>query len=124
MGSIVNTTMSVLASAARTASVNSSDFRNRHHRGVRVHINATDSAATPSVVFTVQGKDSITGEYYTLLASAAVTGASDTYLLVYPGATAASNVAVNLALPPYWRVIATAGDADSLTYEVTAELLK
>lgn len=124
MGSIVNTTMSVLASAARTASVNSSDFRNRHHRGVRVHINVTADPASASVTFTVQGKDSITGDYYTLLASAAVAAVGDTYLLIYPGATAASNAAVNLALPPYWRVSAAAADSDSLTYEVTAELLK
>lgn len=124
MGAVNNTNLSVHASAARTASIDSSDFRNRHHRGVRVHINATASAATPSVVFTIQGKDAINGEYYDLLASAAVTGAGDTYLLVYPGATTAANLVANLALPPTWRVKAVAADADSLTYEVTAELLK
>lgn len=118
-----NKTRTLLASAARTASIDTDDQRNARHRGVRVHINATASSATPSVVFTVQGKDNLTGDYYTLLASAAVTGTGDTYLLIYPTATAASNVAVNLALPPYWRVSAVAADADSLTYSVTAELL-
>jgi hypothetical protein len=118
-----NTSRTLLASAARTASVDTADQRNAYHRGVRIHIDATALAATPSVVFTVQGKDSITGDYYTLLASAAITATGDTYLLVYPGATAAANTVANLALPPVWRVSVVAGDADSLTYAVTAELL-
>lgn len=114
---------SILASAARTASTETPDQRNAVHRGVRVHINATASAATPSVVFTIQGKDQVTGDYYDLLASAAVTGAGDTYLLLYPGAAVTSNVSANAVLPPHWRVKAVAGDADSLTYGITAELL-
>lgn len=118
-----NVTKTLLASAARTASVNTADLRNAHHRGARVHINATAAADTPSVVFTVQGKDPVTGDYYDLLASAAVTGAGDTYLLIYPGATVTANVSANAVLPPHWRVKAVAADADSLTYSITAELL-
>jgi len=123
MAIVANKQVTVLASAARTATTQSADQFNSGHKGVRVHINATASAATPSVVFTVQGKDDITDDYYTLLASAAVTGAGDTFLLVYPTATAGANTAANLALPAVWRVDCTAADADSLTYSVTAELL-
>lgn len=54
MGSVVNSSLSVLPLAARTASVNSPDFRNRHHRGVRVHINVTaDPAASDSLTYEV-----------------------------------------------------------------------
>lgn len=113
----------LMPSAARTATTNSGDQRNGKHRGVRVHINATAKADTPSVVFTIQGKDNLTGDYYTILASAAVTDVGDTFLLVYPGVAAAANAAVSQVLPPHWRVLCTAADADSLTYEITAELL-
>lgn len=113
----------LLALTARTATVATADQGNRYHRGVRVHVEVTAAADTPSVVFTIQGKDAISGDYYTLLASAAVTGISENYYLVYPGGTAAANLVANLALPPVWRVNCVAADADSITYRVTAELL-
>lgn len=119
-----NSNRTLLASAARTASVDTADQRNAYHRGVRIHIDATVLPGSAcSNVFTVQGKDSITGDYYTLLASAAIVGTGDTFLYIYPGATAAANAAVNLSLPSTWRVSVAAGNANSLTYAVTAELL-
>lgn len=124
MGAVVNTSLEVLPIAARTAETASSVFRNRHHRGVRVHFNCTLDPGTAAVVATVQGKDTITGEYYTLLASASIAATGDTYLLVYPGAAVTSNVSVNQPLPPYWRVLVTVNDTESLTYGITAELLK
>lgn len=120
---MANRVRTVLASAARTATVNSPDFRNASSKGARVHIDVTAVTATPSVVFTIQGKDNLTGDYYTLLASAAVTATGDTYLVVYPGVAAAANTAVSLPLSPYWRVNCVHGDADSITYGVTVELL-
>ncbi len=113
----------LLPSAARTATTQTADQRNARHRGVRVHINTTVDPAAASVVFTVQGKDNLTGDYYTLLASAAVTAVGDTYLHIYPGIAAAANTAVSAVLPPYWRVLCTHADGDSITYEITAELL-
>ena len=118
-----NVIRQVLPSAERTATNNSRDFRNGQHRGIRLHIDVTDADATPSVVFTIQGKDTLADEYYTVLASAAVTEAGHTTLHVYPGIAAASNVSVSAVLPPYWRVLATHADADAITYSVTAELL-
>jgi len=116
-------TFTVLESAARTASVNSSTFPNSRHKGLHLVIDATASAATPSVVFTIQGYSPLGDDYYTILASAAVTGAATTVLRVYPGLAAAANLAVSDCLPPLWRVSAVAGDADSLTYSVAALLL-
>jgi hypothetical protein len=116
-------TMTLLPSAARTATTNSGDLKNHQHRGVHVVIDAAAAAATPSVVFTVQGKCPLSGQYYTILASAAVTGVSTTVLRVFPGATAAANLTANDCVPENWRVLATAADADSLTYSVSACLL-
>lgn len=113
----------LLASVARTASVNTDDQFNVGHRGCHLVIDATASAATPSVVFTIQGKDPASGKYYTILASAAVTGVSTTVLRVFDGATPAANLAANDVLPAVWRVSAVAGDADSLTYSIGVSLV-
>lgn len=116
-------TLTVFESAARTASVNSATFPNSRHRGLHLVIDATASAATPSVVFTIQGYSPLGDDYYTILASAAVTGAATTVLRVYPGLAAAANLVVSDFLPPLWRVSVVAGDSDSLTYSVAALLL-
>lgn len=116
-------TKALFASAARTASHQSEDQLNRGHRGVRVVINATASAATPSVVFTIQAKDVTSNTYQTVLASAAVTGTGTTVLKVYPGITAAANASVSDVLAPIWRLDVAHGDADSLTYSVGVDLL-
>lgn len=118
--------VTVLASAARTASVDSATFVNAdgYYRGVHLVIDATASAATPSVVFTIQGYSPLGDDFYTILASAAVTGAATSVLRVYPGLTAANNLVANDVLPPLWRVSIAAGDSDSLTYSVGAILLR
>ncbi len=115
-----NQEVTALASAARTTSVNSPDLRNLYGRGVVVVINATAHGAAPSVVFTIKGKSSLDGSYYTILASVAITGNGTTVLRVYPGLTAATNLVVSDVLPAVWRVEAVAGNTDSLTYSVSA----
>lgn len=111
------------ASAARTATGNSGDLYNGQHRGLHLVIDVTAIVSTPSVVFTIQGKDDLSGQYYTILASAAITGTGTTVLRVYPGLTASANVTANDALPLTWRVLATHGNANSITYSVGACLI-
>lgn len=114
----------MLASAARTASVASATFANiQGHRGIQIVIDATAAADTPSVVFTLQGYSGTGDDYYTILASVAITGTGTTVLRVYPGLTGANNTIANDVLPAQWRVNAVAGDSDSLTYSVAAILL-
>lgn len=113
----------VFASAARTATEPSATFANYGHRGLHVVIDATASADTPSVVFTIQGYSGLGDDYYTILASAAVTGTGTTVLRVFPGATNAANTVANDVLPGLWRVNAVHADADSITYSVNAWLL-
>lgn len=118
-----NTQGTVLASAARTASVDSADLTNYNARGVHVIIDATAITATPSITATIQGKDTLSGKYYTILASAAITGVSTTILRVYPGITTAANLAAADVLPRTWRVSVVAGDADSITYSIGYSLI-
>jgi len=115
-----NLAVSLLASAARTATVSSSDQTNYNHRGVKVFINVTAAVDTPSVVFTIEEKDSVGAGYNSILASAAITGTGLTVLTVYPGAVAVANRVANEPLPRTWRVTATHADTDSITYSVSA----
>jgi hypothetical protein len=119
-----NLTGTAFASAARTATGNSGDLDNGNAKGVVVFVNVTATAATPSVTFAIQAKDPASGEYVSLLVSAAVTAAGMTMLTVYPGVTAAANVSASAVLPKTWRVLATHGDADSITYSVGYSLIR
>ena len=118
-----NEVVTLLSSAARTATVATAGQINKSKTGVIITIDVTAIAATPSVVFTIQGFDPVSGKYYTILASAAVTGVSTVTMRVFPGCTAAANVAANDILPRDWRVNCVHGDADSITYTVSAILV-
>lgn len=115
----------LLASAARTATVSSSDIRLYNARGVRVFINATALAATPSVVPTIEMKDPVSGAYTAVLTGAAITTAAPTHVIleVYPGSTAAANLVASRPIGGVFRLTMTAGDADSLTYSAAYEAL-
>lgn len=114
---------SLLASAARTATTDSGDVGNVGGCGVIVVIDVTAVSATPSVVFKIQGKDKVSGKYYDLLESAAVTAVGTTVLMVHPALTVAANTKASALLPDIWRLLATAGDADSITYSVSGTLV-
>lgn len=115
--------VTVLASDARTASSDSPEVLNENGRGVDVIIKVS---AVPgggvSATFTIQGKDPVSGDFYTLLASAAITATGTTVLRVFPGATVTANVSANAALPRVFRVSVAHSDAGSFTYSVGANI--
>jgi len=118
-----NTQETVLASAARTASINSADFTNHNAKGVHIIINVSAIAATPSIVVTIQGKDPVSGNYYDLLVGTAITATGINVIKVYPGIGQIANGAASDLLPRIWRVSIANADADSITYSVGANLV-
>ena len=112
----------VFASAARTATVSSSKFEGSGAQTLTVAIDATAVAATPSVVFTIERYNPIADDWTAVLASAAVTAVGNTVLVVDPSITVVANATASTSVPFTWRVTATAGDADALTYSVYAEV--
>lgn len=114
--------VTVLASAARTATPDTCEYEVAGYRGLHLTIDATAATATPSVVVTILGVDRASGKTYTILASAAITGAGTTVLRVGPGLTAATNLVASDVLPPVIRIQSAHGDADSLTYSVGLSL--
>lgn len=113
-----NQEITMLASAARTASVDSADFTNYNHRGGHFIIDVTALAATPSIVVTIQGKDALSGKYYDLLVGTAITTVGTTVLKVNPGTGAIAGGAANDMLPRTFRVSVVNADADSITYSI------
>lgn len=121
---MANRTITMLASAARTATNNSATFSNPRGKAIRFNVDCTARAGSASTVFTFQGYDPVGGDYYTLLASAAVTTAATTQYLIGLGNTVTANVSANVPAPPKFRVLATHGTADAHTYSVSAEILE
>ncbi len=115
-------TDTIYSSAARTATPDAPVLINKFNRGVHVIIDVTAIADTPTVVFSIQGKDGVSGNWYTLLASAAIVGTGTTVLRVESGSTEAANTVAAAGVPRVWRIQAVHGDADSITYSVGANL--
>jgi|SRR5687767_7372946 len=112
----------VLISTARIATHNSADMITSGHKGGHIVIDMTAVPGVETVTFTVQGKDPLSGKYYTILASTAISATGTTVLKVFPGATAAANAAANDILPETWRVACTHSASGSFTYSVGASL--
>jgi len=114
----------VLASAARTASPDTQEFEVPfRHQALHLVIDVTAVAATPALTVTVAAVDRLSGQVVTILASAAISTVSTTVLKIGQGLTAAANLVANDLVPNVFRVTATHGDADSITYSIAGQLI-
>lgn len=116
-------TVTAYASAARTATPTAASVPAGRYNFLRVVIDVTAITATPSVVVTIDGLDPVSGKYWNLLTSAAITATGTTVLTVGPGLPVTANVSANQVLPDTLRITMTHGDADSITYTVAAHLM-
>ncbi len=113
----------LLASAARTATVSSSDITNQNCRGVRIFINVTVHAVSAAIVPTIEVKDPISGTYTAVATGASITTTGHTVITVFPGATVAANVTLSTHIGKVFRVTMTPGNSNSATYSVGYMLL-
>lgn len=109
-------TGTILASAARTASVQGGDEKNYHAKGVIVVLDVTATNNAPSIVLKIQGK--VAGKYYDILEGAAVTGISTNIYRVHPDLTDSPNLIAKDILPQDWRVTVTHDNDNSITYSI------
>ncbi len=102
-----------------TAAFTGSDMVNTGYRGVKVFIKV-NSVSGGNVTVNIQQKAPAAdaASYDTILSSASLTSTGLTVLTVYPGVTAASNVAVANVLPTLWRVTTSAGA--TINYTISA----
>jgi hypothetical protein len=118
-----NISTSLIALAAQgNATLVTADQQNPNHHGLHLVVDIT-AIATGNLTVTIQGKDQASGKYYTILASAALAATGTTVLRVYPGMTAAANVATNDILPATWRVQAVMAGGGSVTATIGGSLL-
>lgn len=116
------TDLVILASAARTTTQTSPDYDSLSCRGIRVIVDMT-AAGTGSVTTTIQGKDPVSGQYFTILVGAAQITVSTKVLTVYPGITVSNNVSAADVLTRSFRILATANNANTTSYSISAQLI-
>jgi hypothetical protein len=115
--------ITAIPSAAYTTTQTSSDIITVGS-GVIVVLDCTVNAGgLGSVTLTIQGRDTTSGKYYTLLAGAAVTSVSTNVYTVAPALTAAANSVANMVVPRTIRVLVTANNANPMTYSVGASVI-
>lgn len=111
-------TQTLFASLARIATAISSVEKSEQVLSSIFSINVIAISSTPSVVFKIEGEDPLSGAFYEIISSAAITGTGTTTIQVGSTIVAAANIAANEMLPARYRITATHGDADSITYSV------
>lgn len=121
---MINEYVYVLGSKARTASVTTNDFINGSGRGLHCVVDVTSVTASGSITVEIDGKDRLSGQYYSLLGSAAYATSGTRVLRIYPGLTAQTNLTVSDVLPGVWRVKVTAANSDSVTYSIGASVIE
>jgi hypothetical protein len=114
----LNTEGTALASAARTATIQSADLPNNFKNGLILVIDVTAIGTAPSITVAIEGKDLLSGKYYQIIISVAITAVGTTILKVFPAATAAANLVANDIIPKTWRVNVIHANADSITYSI------
>lgn len=110
-------TTALYASAARTSTPTAVTVDLGRFSGCVVIIDTTAAGTSPSTVPKIEGVAS-NGAVYPLLTGAAITGTGQVALKVYPGITAATNVAASDAPPQAVKVTMTHGNSTSHTYSV------
>lgn len=103
----------------------SADQINAHGRGLQLGIDiAAISGTGATLTVSIEGKDTASGQYYTMLTSAALTSAGFTWLTLYPSALANADSYVSQVLPRTWRIsYAITGASPSVTATIGASVI-
>jgi hypothetical protein len=113
-----NEEATLLASASRTTTQTGADITNYQGNSSLIVVLDMTVVGTGSVTLTIEGKDTASGKYYTILAGAAViTNVTNRYR-VSPNLTAAANSIAQDILPRVFRINVTANNANAATYSV------
>lgn len=118
-----NSRVTVLTSAIRAATTNSSTFGNPGAKGIHLSVDVTVVPGVDTVTPKIQGYDETSGKYYDILVGSAIVATGTTVLKVYPGITVAANVSASDVLPTSWRVTMTHSAATNFTYSIGASLI-
>lgn len=116
--------ISLLASAARTATVSSAKQLTPNIKRALIFIDVTSITATPSVTPSINtytpDPAATADDKAALLTGAAITATGNTILQIGPGLYNVANLVAGACIPTEWGVTMTHGDTDSITYSVSA----
>ena len=118
-----NQGLTLLASAARTTTQTSADLVNYNADALIVVVDITAYTAG-SLTITIDRKDETSGKYINMLTSAALAAQATTTLQVGPVIAAAANTIALAYMPRTFRIVATVGDATSITYSIGYSLVR
>lgn len=109
-----------------TASNTTLVFDNHNYCGAHIAVDITAISGTlPVLTVYIEGHDTASGKWYTLLASAALSLTGLNLLTIYPGVATVANVAVAQVLPATWRIRYTiSGTGAAVTATFGACMLK
>jgi hypothetical protein len=117
------TRVGVLPSEARTADKTSPLIVNwKNHDALHCVVDVTAGSAF-NLVFTIKGKDTLSGKSYTLLASNIINATGTTVLRVAPELTGSTGLIAKDYLPYEWYVDVTQSGSISTTYSVGASMI-
>jgi hypothetical protein len=89
------------------------------NRGLKAILNVTAVPGVDTVQLVIEGKDPVSGVYFTVLQAAARAGAGTDVLTVYPGITVTANVSAADLLPDTYRVRVVHSAGTNFTYSVS-----
>ena len=103
----------------------SDDYDNLSSNSAHIVIDVTAlSGTSPTYAVTLQGKDSLSGKYYTILASSAQSALVTTVMKVGLGMSAVANLAANDVIPRGWRISTVlGGTVSTITGTVAVHLV-
>lgn len=107
------------ASAVRNALFTGDDNKKvPGNKGCTVVFNVTAVPGVDTVTLTIEGKDPVSGVYFTLLTAAARVATGTDVLTVYPGVTETANVDFSGILPDTYRVRVIHSAGTNFTYSI------
>lgn len=119
-----NSNKTLLTLAAAAVSGNSATLDNAFWNGLQLGVNITAlTGTTPTLTVIIEGQDDASGQWYTLLSSAALAATGFTLLSLYPAVVAVANVSIPQVLPKTWRIrYVIAGTTPAVTATIGASL--
>lgn len=110
------------ASAVRAATFTGDDNKKvSGNHGCIAILDVTVVPGVDTVQLTIEGKDPVSGKYYTILTAAARSTTGTDVLSVQPGGPVTANIAANASLPDVYRVRVIHSAGTNFTYSASVQ---
>lgn len=115
---------SILTATSVSTTQTGTDQANTKAKGALIVLNVSAiSGVAATVTLSAQGKDPVSGNYYTLFTGASITAVGTTLYQIYPASTVSSS-SYNGPLPATYRVVATmSGTSPVASFTVSSTLI-